>query len=313
MKAICSRLFVLFALGALSTACDKAGKERPAQQQEESTREAEVQGFTVGQIATSRGPGSQRPVNPISDADFGRQVRHAILDLAAFHEEPFPGPRVDFELIWSVGVGSAEPPPGHFGQPEETPSDYVVLYLGLLGEVADDLRFQFEVQGIYRERLAPNEAPESAALRLLNEGVAHLVTGLEFEATPFASSNLGLVALLDTAGSETERVLPVLRHIARRRIREALPQLRALLDNDDPEILLGVIAALGEMQDAEAVSPLIDLISRRHRDLTVQVLPILGEIGTVEARQYLETVATGHQAEQVRSVALEIIQEYWGN
>ena len=157
-------------------------------------------------------------------------------------------------------------------------------------------------------------AVSSARLRrLLDEGLAHLVTGLEFEATPFASSDSGLVALLEAAGSETDRVLPVLRHIARRRIREALPQLRALLDNDDPEILLGVIAALGEMGDADAVSPLIDLISRRHRDLTIQVLPVLGEIGTVEARQYLETVATGHQAEQVRAVALEIIREYWGN
>lgn len=304
-------LFLAFL--CLLIGCDKAGKERSEGQQEERLRDAEVQGFTMGQIATSRGPGSQQPVNPISDADFGRRVRHAILDLDVFHEEPFGGPRVDFELIWSAGVGSAEPPPANFGQPEEALSDYVVLYLGLLGEVADDLRFQFEVQGIYRERIASNETPESAALRLLDEGLAHLVTGLEFEATPFASSDSGLVALLEAAGSETDRVLPVLRHIARRRIREALPQLRALLDNDDPEILLGVIAALGEMGDADAVSPLIDLISRRHRDLTIQVLPVLGEIGTVEARQYLETVATGHQAEQVRAVALEIIREYWGN
>ena len=300
------------ALLCASTACERAGEVSGANNTPHAApRGAEVAGFVVGQVAAAPGPRTAQPVNVATDAEMGRRVRKQLLELTDLHEEPWDGPRIDFRLTWTLGLGSAEPPPS--GVPTIVPSTgYVVLYLELTGEVAEDHRYQFEVHGIYRERIGAGETQEQSGERLIAAGITDVVTGLEHDVAAICSSNEDLVEMLSAGPLDADRLLPVIRQVHRRQLRGAAPTLRSLLETEDLELLLGVIAALGRLRDPDAVDPLIELISRRHRELTEQVLPVLGEIGSLEARHYLETVATGHESAAVQRLAREIIEDYWG-
>ena len=300
------------ALFCATTACERAGEvPRDSANRSTAARGAEVVGFVVGQVAVASGPRTEQPVDVVTDAEIGRRVRQQLLELDGLHEEPWQGPRVDFRLTWTLGLGSAEPPRAE--SPTSAASTrYLVLYLDLVGEAAEDHRFEFEFHGIYRERIGDGETQLQAGERLIAEGITDVITGLDHDVTAICSSDEQLLQMLTSGPISADRLLPVIRQVHRRQLHGAAPGLRALLETEDLELLLGVIAALGRLRDAEAVDPLIELISRRHRQFTEQVLPVLGEIGSLEARRYLETVATGHESEVVQRLAREVIEDYWG-
>ena len=302
-----------FHLLFVTVACERAGEVPPeGANTSAGGNGAEVAGFVVGQVATGSGPRTGQPITVMSDADLGRRVRHAILDLQEFHEEPWDGPTVDFRLTWTIGRGTAEPPPAE--QPGHGESvGYAVLYLELTGEADRDHRFEFEVQGIYRETIAADETTERAGERLIVAGVVDMIAGLEHEVAPICSSDEDLVEMLSAEPIDVDQLLPAIRQVHRRRLQEAAPALRSLLETEDLELLLAVVSTLGRLHDAEAVEPLIELVSRRHRELTQQVLPILGEIGSLESRRYLEAVATGHESAAVRALAREVMEDYFGS
>jgi len=287
-------------------ACDRAEDDSPPRAHGDSSR---LTTYVLGQVATGAGPSSRRPIDALADGEVGRRFRRAVRDLAWFEEEPADGPMIDFELRWSVGMGEAEPPTGAAPAAPGADSEYVILYLHAIGEAAGSPQHQFDVQGIYRRLVPGGAAPRAIAEELVDEGIADLVEGIAYEAEPRCSDDARLSAILNEAGAESDRLLPAIREIHRRRTLPAAPALRRLLDSEDVELLLAAATALARLRDAESVSPLIDLISREHRELTENVLPLLGQIGTADAIGYLQTVADAHESPYVRRLAQEVLEE----
>jgi hypothetical protein len=320
-QAIRSAPFVLLALLVASlTTCERAGDEETRRRGPPVSSSSEaLPGLVIGQVVTRTDVVARLPIEGVSDADaeVGRRFRRAVRDLEMFHEENGPGPTVDFSLTFAVGLGSDEPPPpeappggsGSVGSEDsETEVDYAVLVLEARG-VSDDegQHVEIEVQGIYRERVGPDETPTEAAWRLVDDGIADIVEGIRAEAAPRCADDNALIEMLDR--DDPDELLPAIREVHRRRLQAAAPALRQLLRPEPADVTLAAAAALGHLRDAEAVGPLIDLISRERREMTMFILPILGEINSREARLYLETVADAHASPQVRAQAREILDE----
>ena len=270
-------------------------------------------GFVIGQVTTRQTLRAEQPIDGIDGAEVGRAFRTAVRDLPMFRDEGGPGPVITFELEFGVGLGLSDPPPrgSGLGTAEGTGSGaYVVVALSANGGAARDPRYQFEVQGLYRARIRGSETALEAGHRLVGEGIADLVDGIRAEAAPRVAESEDLLALLDD--TESEARLAVVREIHRRRYEPAAEPLRAHLSSPDLELVIASASALGRLQDPEAVGPLINLISREHRELTELVLPILGEIGSLEARSYLETVADAHERGRIRELARQVLEQSRG-
>lgn len=300
------RLLLLIILLVLqgSSACKKAGEAPPRA----ADRGAAVSGFEVGGVVTRTGPSAERPITSVTDREMGRRMRQTVLDLEMFHEEPYSGPQIDFTLTWTLGVVASQPPEMATA---DTPDD-VVLYLHVAGRSAEDHRFEFELETLYPARVTPGSDPVDVAEVALEAGFSDIAEQLASEAWPFCQSDGALVSAL-AEPSEAEQLLPIVRQVRRRRLQAANGPLRALLQHDSPEVALAAATALGQLGDSESVGPLIDMVSRRRRALIPQVLPILGEIGSDEARLYLETVRSGHEDPAVQRLAAGVLDEYWGD
>lgn len=327
------------ALGVLlivtpGSGCDRAPSDPSGEVEVPARPErgADVALFVVGQVVTGPGPAAERPVESLDDMAVSRAFRVALLAEDVFFEEPAPGPMLDFDLAWSMGEGAAEPPPrvapeGTGGAAADPPGRYLVLVLQASARGTEGPRYELEVQGIYREPVASDEAVADAAARLLRGGLTDLAQGLRDEARPRTMGDEALLealaesaawystpprdaadALARESGDRWDALLPMLREAMRRRLAGAAPSLRAHLAADDLDVLLVAIAGLGQLRDAEALNPLTELIGRRHPELTAQVLPVIARIGTAEARLYLQTVADAHDDPGVRRLARELLE-----
>lgn len=284
-------------------ACDRTGESEPEQEAPQTPSTSQLPGFALGQVATVQEPPAEVPIDSIDPVELGRNFRAAVRDLSMFGEEGTPGPVIDFVLYWSAGLVSDDRALIDLDAPHE--GTFAVLVLRVEGEARGDEIVEFELNGLYREPHVDHENLDEMTARLVLDGIRDIVTGLEAEAAPRVSTDLGLLELLDS--DEVGELLPAIREVYRRRLTTAAPRLRALLNTEDPELIFSAATALGRIGDADAVGPLIDLISRDHREMTSYVLPILGDIGTQEARIYLETVADAHDDPLVRSQAREVL------
>jgi hypothetical protein len=310
-KAAATALVALAALAALAlAACERTaeddqrrGPARPAVER--------LPGLVVGQVATRQSAEAAQPIDGIDDVLMGQRFRRAVLALPMFAEEGGPGPTIDFELAFGIGLGQGEPPAATPGTGAGTgDAEYVVLMLAVRGDAPRSERFAVELQGLYRERLRPGETARAAAERLVDDGIADLVEAIAANAAPRVATDTEVVALLAT--TEGEALLAAIREVHRRRLEAAGPRLRELLHSDDLELLIATATALGRIRDAGAVGPLIEIISRRHRELTELVLPILGQINSPEARAYLETLAEAHDRPAIRRLAREVLDSTTG-
>lgn len=284
-------------------ACDRTGEGEPEQTSLQTISTSQLPGFALGQVATVQEPPAEHPIDSIDSAELGRSFRGAVRELWMFGEEGAPGPVIDFVLYWSAGLVNDDRSLFDLGATND--GAFLVLVLRVEGEARGDDIVEFELNGLYREPFVAGEDLAEMTARLISDGIRDIVSGLEAEAAPRVSTDVGLLELLDS--DEVGELLPTIREVYRRRLATAAPQLRALLNAGDPEIIFSAATALGRIGDANAVGPLIDLISRDHREMTSYVLPILGDIGTQEARLYLETVADAHDDPLVRSQAREVL------
>jgi hypothetical protein len=297
---------VLSLLAFLSWGCNRAGEEADAGSEGNRSGVEAESGFVVGQVSTGPGPQSSQPIEGIEHAEVGRMLRRAIRDLPMFYDEGYTGPRIDFVVRWSIGIGTEEPPPSEGSGASAADAPYAIMVMSVRGE-SEASRNQFEVQGIYRSLIPPGEAPITTGWRLIAEAIDDLAQGIFFETEPRTATSTRVVELI--GDSDIDRALPAIREAHRRRLQSAARALRGLVDSNELELAIGAVTALGQLGDPEAVRPLIDLISRERRELTELVLPVLGQIGTVEARRYLEMVASAHEAESIRQLASDVLQQ----
>ncbi len=111
--------------------------------------------------------------------------------------------------------------------------------------------------------------------------------------------------------SEPYQRLFVLDEIARRRIRELVPDLiRALPKEDVSEVELRMVGVAGELRDPALAQPLIELTRLRDPAFVIQVIYALAQIRSDEAAAFLVTVAGGHASPEVRAAAKRVLQEW---
>jgi hypothetical protein len=290
-------------------ACRRSTEESRGQTNRVDT-ELQIPGFIVGQVATRPGAETDNSLSELSDANVGLLFRESLVQTPPFQEEPGIGPTINFQLTWSIARGSATPPPAP--EPVEefiAEAAYVILFLQAEGSAEQDNRFEFEIQGLYRERLVANETPDNAIERLLSNGIDDLIQGLQDEAIPRCATNIELTDQLANADTSSDQLLATIREVYRRRISGSEPVLRDLLRREEIDIIMAAASTLGRLRDADSVDPLIDLISRYHRELAPSILPIIAQIGTTEAALYLQTIAESHEDSYIRDLARELIEQ----
>lgn len=95
--------------------------------------------------------------------------------------------------------------------------------------------------------------------------------------------------------------------VAVRRVKEAVGPLVKLLKHKEQRISDRAIGALVAIGDARAVKHLTRLARFSDTEQMAKVLDAIGALGGKEARQYLEFVASGHEDEDIRSMAKEAL------
>lgn len=87
-----------------------------------------------------------------------------------------------------------------------------------------------------------------------------------------------------------------------------LPILLKELKNADPEIRYEATVACGELEEAEAVPHLVDLVNDPDIDVQLAVIQTLGKIGSLEAKERLER-CRDNASEAIRQAAEEALEE----
>lgn len=95
--------------------------------------------------------------------------------------------------------------------------------------------------------------------------------------------------------------------VAVRRVKEAMGPLVKLLKHKEQRISDRAIGALVAIGDPGAVKHLTRLAKFSDTEQMAKVLDAIGALGGKEARQYLEFVASGHEDEDIRSMAKEAL------
>ena len=86
------------------------------------------------------------------------------------------------------------------------------------------------------------------------------------------------------------------------------PALRRLLDSNDDVVKLSAIAALGRLHDVAAIPQLVRMTQGAAESIVRAVMVSLADIGSAEARRYLETWAQHHPLNNMRELAAELLQ-----
>ena len=93
---------------------------------------------------------------------------------------------------------------------------------------------------------------------------------------------------------------------------EAIPALRELLGADEPQVVVAAAAALQGLDAPNIGSAVVEAAGRlsreRHFEQLRQLLFIVGDIGGMAARTYLEAVADAHQVPPIRQTAGQVLE-----
>lgn len=86
------------------------------------------------------------------------------------------------------------------------------------------------------------------------------------------------------------------------------PAIRALLATDHEKVKLGAIGALGRLRDEAALPQLVRMTQGAPETTVRAVMVALADIGSAEARRYLETWARHHPLSAMRELAGELLK-----
>jgi hypothetical protein len=131
-------------------------------------------------------------------------------------------------------------------------------------------------------------------------GLVASVGGLAMtEASPTASA---------TDGADVREM--AIKAAALRRLREAVPALLEVLVAE-PRVRIQdlCLGALAEIKDPRAVPVLIPFSRKGEPDRLRKVIGVVGQIGGVEARAFLETLADGHEDPDLQKLARETMSQ----
>ncbi|MBN2498847.1 MAG: HEAT repeat domain-containing protein [Deltaproteobacteria bacterium] len=103
--------------------------------------------------------------------------------------------------------------------------------------------------------------------------------------------------------------LYALRSLRERKLPSLVPDMIALLADEDDEIMLEAVGALVAQGDRRAVKPLIRICQEKDPVFVLQIITALAELGGPEARGYLFTLAAGHSSEDIRVRAAEALRQ----
>lgn len=121
-----------------------------------------------------------------------------------------------------------------------------------------------------------------------------------------------LKTLADPSAPDDARLESI--HSARdRQLHAALPQLRALLHSDNPELVVAAAAAVEGLGAEDADLALIEaagaLGRAHHFEHLRQLLYLIGAVGGPRAHTYLSTVAQAHELAPIRNTAAQILED----
>ncbi len=108
---------------------------------------------------------------------------------------------------------------------------------------------------------------------------------------------------------QLDRRLMALRTLQQRKEPELVPEMIELLGDPDSDVVIEAVGALVFHKDQRAARPLIKSTNQRDSVYLLQIITALGELGGVDAKGFLFTLAAGHQVESIRRRAHEVYVE----
>lgn len=178
-----------------------------------------------------------------------------------------------------------------------------VMLFGTVKPKADDSRgLQAEIW------VTDADVEDKSVEKVVNEAVGRFVARISAQARVAHASDADIPEMLDDPAGR----LVALQEIRDRRLRNATPKIRTLLNDQDARVRVAAAAALVAFEDRESYSHVVALAEEFSRDKNPQLLPliyILADIPTEEAKIYLQTLADAHEVKAVRDVATEALQK----
>jgi len=116
-------------------------------------------------------------------------------------------------------------------------------------------------------------------------------------------------AVLATLSSDDDALIEYAATLAGERgFSKAVPRLLHLLSSQNPALRLRAIGALGQLKAPEAVKPLADLAGSAEAPREIAgAVQALGDIGTPEARRYLESLRATTPFDDVRALIERVL------
>lgn len=302
-----TRLLLLVAMGLASSACkDNGPPERGP-----------------GLVRTESPKGGRTPAQPVATADLDSPCRVAHVEWRDRSAPTLAEGTVTIERLKGVVAGELES-----GEPGWT----LFLELAVAPAAEAPGEFHFGVRGFLKdlnqipppvleasaagERLARSKCGDGGTKsdchidlwgEILAQPLQKVMGELSFLCTARQLSGAELIEALSHANSwqrgELARVAGELGD------KSVAPALRGLLDGDEIAVQLRAIAALGRLQDDEAIPQLVKLTQGAEETVVRAVMVALADIGSAEARRYLETWAEHHPLLTMRELAGELLGE----
>ena len=133
-----------------------------------------------------------------------------------------------------------------------------------------------------------------------------MLADLLYQAHLTNASERQLIAALSQ--KDSGRLAAAVEMVAVRKVKQALEPVARLLKHKEQAVADRAIGALVALGDPRAVKHLTRMTKFSDTERMAKVLDAVGALGGKEAVQYLEFVATGHEDEDIRSMAREALE-----
>lgn len=144
---------------------------------------------------------------------------------------------------------------------------------------------------------------------LMDEVIRRFVKRIDAQARVKSATDAELITIL-SGDDEAAAKLVAVQETRDRRLRDAIEHVRPLLTSTDARLQVAAAAMLVSLKDTQSNSQIIEITEHYSREKNPQMLPMLyivADIGTEEAKTYLNAVAEGHDVPSVRQVAKEAL------